>query len=177
MGKTRLVPLNRVEVQHRDYFLNPSHLFVWLAGLRLFHPSHPDHTAHVHLLVSYQTFALVPFISPNNDPNLARHWNRWPGVGHLSSVGNAQWLSWREEVVLLRLHVFFSPGGRIHFLAQANAVLRSVYSWQSVMTTTCNVMTLALHWFRSPPGGDVREGAEATCTGCQDMGMFVWLDV
>lgn len=79
-----------------------------------------------------------------------------------------------KRVVLLRLHVFFSPGGRIHFLAQANVVLRSVYSWQSVMTTTCNVMTLALRWRRPPPGGDVRERTAGVCAGCQDRSAFGW---
>lgn len=66
-------------------------------------------------------------------------------------------------------HGFYCAEEYIFFYL-VNVVLRSVYSWQSVMTTTCKVMTSAVRWFGPPPSADnvVRNYSAVLNTGGQD---------
>lgn len=52
-----------------------------------------------------------------------------------------------EGTILLRFYIFYVCG-RIRFYL-VNAVLRFVFSWQSMMTTACRVVLES--WIRAPP--------------------------
>lgn len=57
-----------------------------------------------------------------------------------------------HEDIFLRFYSF-ELCGRIQYY-RVDVVLRLVYSWQSVMTTTFDVITFAPEYFLPPPSGD-----------------------